>query len=103
MEAGKMKSVAYADVKLPADDGAKKKRLDEIEAVFGTRSVPKIKKYLEDNNIEQVKVAVFDIDGIMRGKYIARGKFLSALEKGFGFCDVIFGWDSNDQLYDSAE
>jgi glutamine synthetase len=24
------------------------------------------------------------------------------LEKGFGFCDVTLGWDSNDQLYDNV-
>ncbi len=54
MEAEKLKNVAYADVKLPAtDEAAKKTRLAEIESVFGTRSTPKIKKYLEDNNIEQ--------------------------------------------------
>ncbi len=48
------------------------------------------------------KVGVSDIDGIMRGKYVSREKFLSALEKGFGFCDVVLGWDSNDQLYDNV-
>ena len=31
------------------------------------------------------------------------GKFESALEKGFGFCDVVLGWDSNDQLYDNTK
>jgi glutamine synthetase len=50
-----------------------------------------------------VKVGVFDIDGIMRGKYISRDKFLSALDHGFGFCDVVLGWDSNDQLYDNVK
>jgi len=49
-----------------------------------------------------VKVAVVDHDGILRGKYMGRDKFFSALDKGFGFCDVILGWDSNDQLYDNA-
>jgi glutamine synthetase len=38
----------------------------------------------------------------MRGKYMAKTKFFSALEKGFGFCDVVLGWDSNDQLYDNV-
>ena len=33
---------------------------------------------------------------------MAREKLISALEKGFGFCDVILGWDSNDQLYDNS-
>ncbi len=46
-----------------------------------------------------IKVGVTDLDGVLRGKYISRAKFESALSKGFGFCDVIFGWDSDDQLY----
>src|SRR5690606_24524640 len=37
------------------------------------------------------------------GKYIERQKFSSALRKGLGFCDVVLGWDSDDQLYDNAE
>jgi glutamine synthetase len=49
--------------------------------------------------MENIKLAVTDLDGVLRGKYVSRGKFLSALEKGFGFCDVIFGWDSADELY----
>ena len=52
--------------------------------------------------LSHVKVGVTDADGVLRGKYMSREKFASALEKGFGFCDVIFGWDSNDQLYDNA-
>ena len=48
------------------------------------------------------KVGVFDIDGIFRGKYLAPDKLASALEKGFGFCDVVLGWDSSDQLYDNV-
>ena len=48
------------------------------------------------------KVGVFDIDGILRGKYLAPDKLASALEKGFGFCDVVLGWDSSDQLYDNV-
>jgi glutamine synthetase len=58
--------------------------------------------YLRERNLPFVKVGLFDVDGIMRGKYMARDKFESALEKGFGFCDVVLGWDSNDQLYDNT-
>src|SRR5262249_14291726 len=47
-------------------------------------------------------LGVFDLDGILRGKYLHRDKFFSALENGFGFCDVVLGWDSNDQLYDNV-
>jgi glutamine synthetase len=61
------------------------------------------KKIVEERNLTHVKVGVFDIDGIMRGKYMSRDKFFSALDKGFGFCDVVLGWDSNDQLYDCVQ
>lgn len=50
----------------------------------------------------RVKVAVSDIDGILRGKYIHKDKFESAAEGGFGFCDVVFGWDSQDVCYDNT-
>ncbi len=50
----------------------------------------------------KVKVAVTDIDGVLRGKYIHKDKFFSAAESGFGFCDVVFGWDINDACYDNA-
>ncbi len=60
------------------------------------------RRIVEERGIENIKVAVSDIDGILRGKYMSRAKFFSALESGFGFCDVVLGWDSNDQLYDNT-
>ena len=54
----------------------------------------------------KVKVACSDIDGVLRGKMLHRDKFLGAAEPhpagGFGFCDVVFGWDSQDQCYDNT-
>jgi len=50
----------------------------------------------------RIKVAVSDIDGILRGKYLHKDKFVSATEGGFGFCDVVFGWDSQDVCYDNT-
>ena len=61
-----------------------------------------VRAIVEKRGLNHVKVGVFDIDGILRGKYMARDKFFSALDKGFGFCDVIVGWDSHDQLYDNV-
>jgi glutamine synthetase len=61
------------------------------------------KKFLTERGIEHVKIGVFDTDGILRGKYLNRDKFLSGLKKDLGFCDVILGWDSNDQLYDNTK
>ncbi|MDE2699761.1 MAG: glutamine synthetase, partial [Gemmatimonadota bacterium] len=59
-----------------------------------------IKTRLESDKIQKIKLAGFDIDGVMRGKYISLDKFFSAMEKGLGFCDVTFGWDMIDQLYE---
>jgi glutamine synthetase len=47
----------------------------------------------------QVKIGVTDLDGVLRTKYLHRRKVISALEGGLGFCNVIFGWDSQDELY----
>lgn len=65
------------------------------------RTVADARKIIEERELQHIKVGVFDIDGVMRGKYMSREKFLSALDKGFGFCDVVLGWDSNDQLYEN--
>src|SRR6202046_2821638 len=62
-----------------------------------------IRAFLTERGIEHVKIGVFDTDGIMRGKYLSRDKFLSGLDKNIGFCDVVLGWDSNDQLYDNTK
>jgi len=58
---------------------------------------------LDARGLTHAKVGVFDIDGVLRGKLLNRDKLKSALEGGFGFCDVIFGWDSEDQLYDNTQ
>jgi glutamine synthetase len=50
----------------------------------------------------KVKVAVTDIDGVLRGKYLAKEKFLGAAKTGFGFCNVVLGWDSSDVCYDDV-
>lgn len=63
------------------------------------KSKEEIKKFIKEHEIKNVKLAITDIDGIMRGKYMSAKKFLATIDKGFGFCNVIFGWDSNDLLY----
>ena len=63
-------------------------------------------KAVEKSGAQKVKVAVSDIDGILRGKYLHIDKFKGAAEPypagGFGFCDVVFGWDSSDQCNDNT-
>jgi glutamine synthetase len=50
-----------------------------------------------------IKVAITDMDGVLRGKFIHIDKFRSALKKGFGFCDVVLGWDMADNCYDNVQ
>lgn len=47
----------------------------------------------------RVKLAGVDVDGMLRGKFVSKKKFLSIVSEGFGFCSVIFGWDMHDQTY----
>ncbi|HVR72339.1 MAG TPA: glutamine synthetase family protein [Vicinamibacteria bacterium] len=58
---------------------------------------------LKQRGTRRVKLGIADIDGILRGKYLALDKFASICGGSAGFCDCIFGWDSSDQLYDNAE
>jgi glutamine synthetase len=67
------------------------------------KTIADARAIVEQRNLSHVKVGVFDVDGIMRGKYMSRAKFLSALESGYGFCDVVLGWDCQDQLYDNVQ
>lgn len=65
-------------------------------------STKEILQYVKNHPSGKVKIAVADIDGILRGKYVSTEKFLSIAEKGFGFCDVIYGWDAADVTYDKV-
>ncbi|MEL6924119.1 MAG: glutamine synthetase family protein [Bacteroidota bacterium] len=58
---------------------------------------------LDELQARQVKFAVADIDGVLRGKIIDRQKFEKGLQSKFGFCNVIFGWDLHDQCYDNSK
>ncbi|MEY3059804.1 MAG: hypothetical protein RL000_1156 [Bacteroidota bacterium] len=60
-------------------------------------------QYVKNHPSGKVKIAIADIDGILRGKYISAEKFLGIIEKGTSFCDVIMGWDAADVLYDRAK
>ena len=62
-----------------------------------------VKAYIQDNDIKKIKFAFADIDGVLRGKVIHPKKFLDGLEGGYGFCDVVWGWDSSDACYDNVK
>lgn len=58
---------------------------------------------LEEAGHKKIRFAVCDIDGILRAKTVMMEKFVEISEKETGFCDVVFGWDSSDNLYDNVE
>ncbi|MBK0379031.1 glutamine synthetase family protein [Mucilaginibacter segetis] len=58
--------------------------------------------YIKENNIQKIKFAFADTDGVLRGKIISQKKLLDGLHTGYGFCDVVFGWDSSDTCYDNV-
>ncbi len=58
---------------------------------------------LKESKNTKIKVAIADIDGVLRGKFMHRDKFISALKSGFGYCSVVFGWDMADASYDNVE
>jgi len=66
------------------------------------QSVSDAKAIIEERGLTHIKVGLFDVDGVMRGKYMSKEKFFSSLDNGFAFCDVVLGWDSKDQLYDNV-
>ena len=59
-------------------------------------------EYVNAHSSGKVKLAIADIDGVLRGKYISKQKFMSVIEGELGFCDVVFGWDMADVCYDNT-
>src|SRR5262252_4139869 len=52
-----------------------------------------IKRYIDEGQVEFVKIGGSDIEGVYRGKRVAASYFLNSLDDGFPQCDVLFGWD----------
>lgn len=62
-----------------------------------------ILQQLASNGDQRVRVGIFDIDGVLRGKLMHLDKLRNAVKKGFGFCNVVFGWDINDLPYENTQ
>lgn len=57
------------------------------------------RRIIEARNVDRVKVGVFDVDGILRGKYMSKETLFAALEGGFGFCDVETPYSAREKAY----
>jgi glutamine synthetase len=61
-----------------------------------------ISQMIEHNNVSSVKIGGGDLDGVYRGKRVSAEHFLAAAEgEGFAQCDVLFGWDIQDEVIGS--
>ncbi len=77
--------------------------INTYKALNTIASVAQAKALVDKRQLSHVKIGLFDHDGIMLSKYLSKHKFFSALDDGFGFCDVIFGWDSKDKIIDNLD
>jgi glutamine synthetase len=60
-----------------------------------------LNEQFEKHQIQRVKLGTVDLDCTLRGKYISLEKFKSS--SAIGFCDVLYGWDIADALYDNVK
>ncbi len=66
------------------------------------RTAEQARALVERHGASHVAVAYVDVDGLLRGKLLAREKLLAALGAGLNYCNVVLGWDSADALYDNV-
>jgi glutamine synthetase len=56
---------------------------------------------LRRHNVRTVRIGGSDLDGVYRGKRVSADQFLASAEDGFPQCDVLFGWDIQDEVIGS--
>jgi glutamine synthetase len=72
-------------------------------ATAAAGELQRLDAWLAEKGVAKAKIGGFDVDGVWRGKYVSLDKLRSAVKGGLGFCDVVFGWDVADDLYDNAK
>ena len=60
-----------------------------------------VAKLIDEHHVRSVKIGGSDLDGVYRGKRVGAQHFLSAAGEGFPQCDVLFGWDIQDEVIGS--
>jgi glutamine synthetase len=79
------------------------KRNEPKSSQEGGAKLEGLKAWLAEKGVQKAKLGAVDIDGVWRGKYVSLDKLFSTAKGGLGFCDVVFGWDLADTLYDNAK
>lgn len=61
-----------------------------------------VAEIIEKHHVRTVKIGGSDLDGVYRGKRVSAEQFLvGAKGEGFPQCDVLFGWDIQDEVIGS--
>ena len=68
-----------------------------------TEHADAVRRALSDGEVSHVMLAVVDLDGVLRAKHLSTDKILRALDGEGRFCDVVLGFDSNDEVYENTE
>ena len=69
----------------------------------GFQSNQELLSFIQEHTISRFKIGVIDFNGVLRGKFISKKKFISGLGNGLSFCDVVIGCDVNDDLIDGMK
>jgi glutamine synthetase len=70
---------------------------------LGTEHADAVRRALSDKDVSHVMLGVVDLDGVLRAKHLSTDKILRALDGEGRFCDVVLGFDSNDEVYENTE
>jgi glutamine synthetase len=89
--------------RLPRDAARLARAKGKARAPAAAAEVARLHAWIAEKGVTKAKLGAFDVDGVWRGKYVSLEKLVSAAKGGLGFCDVVFGWDLGDELYDNAE
>jgi glutamine synthetase len=67
-----------------------------------SESADTVRRALSDGDVSHVMLGVVDLDGVLRAKHLSVEKVLRALDGDGRFCDVVLGFDSNDDVYENT-
>ena len=67
------------------------------------QSAEDMRGIVEERGAKNVTIAMSDMHGLLRGKYISRDKLLSVLENGWGMPPLILALDFDDIIMQATE
>lgn len=67
----------------------------------GCRTAADAAEAVRAADLQGVQLGIFDVDAILRWKWVEPKKFVKLLEQGYPFCDVLYSWDVAEVTYAS--